>query len=183
MLQKIMVIGSGHIGKLVIKLLDNSNKYLIYVMDRELKQNKTSNFTKNVKLFNYDIHDREKCIKLFTESKIETVVSCLPFSENIYVAQIAKELNLNYFDLTEDVENTEAVKKLSVGSKAAFVPQCGLAPGFVGIAANSIATKFESVDTIKMRVGALPISPGNAFKYSFTWSAEGVVNEYCVSSN
>ena len=29
-----------------------------------------------------------------------------------------------------------------------------------------------------MRVGALPVHPSNALKYSLTWSTDGLINEY-----
>jgi saccharopine dehydrogenase-like NADP-dependent oxidoreductase len=31
---------------------------------------------------------------------------------------------------------------------------------------------------VQMRVGALPIDPGNALKYNLTWSTGGLINEY-----
>jgi hypothetical protein len=38
---------------------------------------------------------------------------------------------------------------------------------------------FDSVDTVKLRVGALPQYPSNALNYNLTWSTDGVINEYC----
>jgi saccharopine dehydrogenase-like NADP-dependent oxidoreductase len=58
------------------------------------------------------------------------------------------------------------------------VPQCGLAPGFISIVANDLMGHFEAVETVKMRVGALPVNPANALKYSLTWSTDGLINEY-----
>jgi saccharopine dehydrogenase-like NADP-dependent oxidoreductase len=85
---------------------------------------------------------------------------------------------LHYFDLTEDVAVTAAVRKLADGASTAFVPQCGLAPGFISIAANELIRHFESVRSVKLRVGALPQHPNNVLKYSLTWSTDGVINEY-----
>jgi saccharopine dehydrogenase-like NADP-dependent oxidoreductase len=59
------------------------------------------------------------------------------------------------------------------------MPQCGLAPGFIGIVAHHLAQGFDSLDEIKMRVGALPAFPTNALKYNLTWSVDGLINEYC----
>ena len=63
--------------------------------------------------------------------------------------------------------------------RSAFVPQCGLAPGFVSIVAADLARRFESLRDVHMRVGALPIYPNNALKYNLTWSTDGLINEYC----
>ncbi len=59
------------------------------------------------------------------------------------------------------------------------MPQCGLAPGFVSIVANHLTESFDSLDTVYMRVGALPQFPTNALMYNLTWSTDGLINEYC----
>ena len=63
-------------------------------------------------------------------------------------------------------------------AKTAFVPQCGLAPGFISIAANSLMQEFEQCYHAKLRVGALPQRTSNALHYSLTWSIDGLINEY-----
>jgi len=73
---------------------------------------------------------------------------------------------------------TEAVRELAKGAKQVFAPQCGLAPGFISIAANELIQHFESLKSVKLRVGALPQHPNNVLKYSLTWSTDGVINEY-----
>jgi saccharopine dehydrogenase-like NADP-dependent oxidoreductase len=84
----------------------------------------------------------------------------------------------HYFDLTEDVEVTRNVRRIAEGAAQAFVPQCGLAPGFISIAANELIGHFDELRTVKLRVGALPQHPNNVLKYSLTWSTEGLINEY-----
>ena len=84
----------------------------------------------------------------------------------------------HYFDLTEDVEVTRAVRRTAEARRRPSCPQCGLAPGFISIAANELITHFDELRTIKLRVGALPQHPNNVLKYSLTWSTEGLINEY-----
>jgi saccharopine dehydrogenase-like NADP-dependent oxidoreductase len=107
------------------------------------------------------------------------VISALPFFLNPGVAEACAEAGVHYFDLTEDVATTRAVRKVASGSKTAFVPQCGLAPGFISIVGHHLATKFDSLRQVHMRVGALPQFPANALKYNLTWSTDGLINEYC----
>jgi saccharopine dehydrogenase-like NADP-dependent oxidoreductase len=38
---------------------------------------------------------------------------------------------------------------------------------------------FDKLETVYMRVGALPLFPSNALKYNLTWSTDGLINEYC----
>ncbi len=60
-----------------------------------------------------------------------------------------------------------------------FMPQCGLAPGFVSIVAQHLTESFDSLETVYMRVGALPQFPTGALMYNLTWSTDGLINEYC----
>ncbi len=109
----------------------------------------------------------------------EVVVSASPFYLTPSIATAARRCGVHYFDLTEDVASTRAVKALAEGSRTAFVPQCGLAPGYVSIVAQHLAAQFDSLRDVHMRVGALPIYPTNALKYNLTWSTDGLINEYC----
>src|SRR5690606_25468549 len=63
------------------------------------------------------------------------VISCAPFHCNPRIAARAKAAGVHYLDLTEDVEVTRHVQALAEGAATAFVPQCGLAPGFILICA------------------------------------------------
>jgi saccharopine dehydrogenase-like NADP-dependent oxidoreductase len=85
---------------------------------------------------------------------------------------------MNYFDLTEDIETTNYIKELSKNTTKVMAPQCGLAPGLIGIIGNNLACEFDKLRDIELRVGALPRYPNGQLAYSFTWSPEGVINEY-----
>ena len=110
---------------------------------------------------------------------VDAVVSCLPYHLNIDVAEAANDCGVHYFDLTEDVSTTNRVIELSAANPTAtFAPQCGLAPGLIGIIGASLAKKFDELRSIELKVGALPQHPTGLLGYAFNWSAEGVVNEY-----
>lgn len=108
----------------------------------------------------------------------EAVLSCLPYSLNRAVAEQAHAAGRHYFDLTEDVPTTQAIRALADSARGLMAPQCGLAPGLVGIVAADLAQRFETCRSIRMRVGALPRHPTGLMGYAFNWSPEGVVNEY-----
>jgi saccharopine dehydrogenase-like NADP-dependent oxidoreductase len=108
----------------------------------------------------------------------DAVVNALPYHLATLAATQAREAHCHYFDLTEDVAATKAIKELADGAATAFMPQCGLAPGFIGIVAHHLAGSFDTVHDVKMRVGALPAFPTNALKYNLTWSVDGLINEY-----
>jgi len=109
------------------------------------------------------------------------VISALSFQHNPAVARAALAAGASYFDLTEDVATTREVAAIAGESAEGqiFMPQCGLAPGFISIIANHLVKWFAKVDTVSMRVGALPQFPTGSLKYNLTWSTDGLINEYC----
>ena len=106
------------------------------------------------------------------------MLSCLPYHLNKSVSSAAHALGVHYFDLTEDVQTTRHVRQLAQTSKGIMAPQCGLAPGFVGIVGAHLGEQFDKVRSIRLRVGALPQNPTGLLGYAFNWSHEGVVNQY-----
>ena len=108
----------------------------------------------------------------------DAVLSCLPYSLNADIARIAHGAGLHYFDLTEDVPTTKTILELSKTAERLMAPQCGLAPGFVGIVGTDLISVFDECRSCKLRVGALPQNPTGLMGYAFNWSPEGVVNEY-----
>jgi len=179
---KVLVMGCGKIGKLVVSLLARTGDYLVIAADAQLAvaqaaaHSTDGKLLQNTSFIGLDFNDQAG-IERALEGQTY-VLSCAPYHCNVRIATAAKAAGVHYLDLTEDVATTKAIRALSAGSNLAFIPQCGLAPGFITIVANSLAQSFESVDHIKMRVGALPKYPHNAMKYNLTWSTEGLINEY-----
>ena len=169
-IERIAVLGLGRIGSLAATLLHETGFEVVGFDARKPRRNlpfkveKKSAATKTEAL---------KVCKGF-----DAVLSCLPYDLNVGVAKAAHQLGLHYFDLTEDVETTKAIQEMSKTSKGVMAPQCGLAPGFVGIIGAHLAEQFEQVRSIRLRVGALPQHPTGLLGYDFNWSPEGVVNEY-----
>ncbi len=180
-MHKVLILGAGKIGALISGLLADAGDYAVQLADAdEAQATKTAadHKSENVKGFVLDASDRDALTAHVKREQPIALISSLPFYCNPVVAEVAREQGLHYFDLTEDVAVTDKVKKLSQGASTAFVPQCGLAPGFISIAANELMRHFDEVHTVQLRVGALPQNPNNALKYSLTWSTEGVINEY-----
>ena len=111
----------------------------------------------------------------------DAVISALSYSMNPMVAEVAAAAGASYFDLTEDRETTARVREIAAQARSdlVFMPQCGLAPGFVSVVANELTKSFDRLDRVFMRVGALPQFPSNFLKYNLTWSTVGLINEYC----
>ena len=180
-MKQVAVLGAGKIGALISWLLAHSGDYHVHVGDmlpEALQHFERELSHPNIQAHPVDIMERPALVRFLREIRVEAVISALPFYCNRQVAEAAGELNLHYFDLTEDVEVARAVRKISEKASTAFVPQCGLAPGFISIVAGDIMCRFVELDTVKLRVGALPQNPSNALKYALTWSTNGLINQY-----
>jgi len=178
---KVLVLGVGKIGSLITCLLSQTGDYHVHLgnLNLEAAESLVSQLgLKHVAISMVDAQNSDELDSLFKQYQFDAVISSLPYYCNPLVADLAAKYQVNYFDLTEDVSVTEHVRKVSQDQKTVFVPQCGLAPGFISIAANSLIQHFEKLDTVKMRVGALPVNQNNALKYSLTWSTDGLINEY-----
>ena len=66
----------------------------------------------------------------------------------------------------------------AVAAGVTIIPNCGLAPGLVNILAMGSLGEFDSVRSIRMRVGGLPQHPLPPLNYQVTFSVEGLLNEY-----
>lgn len=180
-MQKVLILGAGKIGALISGLLGDSGDYDVQIADASAEAAQAvaaKHDLDNVRPFHIDATNKAAMLAHVDEHRPIAVISSLPFYCNPLVAEVAREAGLHYFDLTEDVAVTEAVRAFAKDAETAFVPQSGLAPGFISIAANELISHFDSVHSVKLRVGALPQNPNNVLKYSLTWSTEGVINEY-----
>ena len=168
-IDKVLVVGLGKVGSLVGTLLQRSG---FEVTGGDARPVTGLSFPSQV----LDVSDSAALNSAL--DGCQGVVSCLPYRFNLPVAQAAFELGVHYFDLTEDVPTTNAILEMAPGARSALAPQCGLAPGFIGIVGADLASRFDDVRSIELRVGALPEHPSGDLGYSFTWSSAGVINEY-----
>ena len=182
-MHKVLLLGAGKIGRMIVRLLSETGDYEIVVADALAESLEriishpeiTSGVTAKV----VDASNPE--LLAAAMQGCGSVISALSYGFNPLIAEVALKQGLSYFDLTEDVETTKSVRRISDGAAAGqiFMPQCGLAPGFISIVANQLIKSFDKIETVHMRVGALPQFPTGALKYNLTWSTDGLINEYC----
>lgn len=177
-MHKVLILGAGNIGSMIACLLAHSNSYQIYLADKDKIVLPIREQLSHLELFQIDINHAQSLADFIQRHKIETVVSCLPYYKNNIVIAMAKQQQLNYFDLTEDTATAKLVQQSAEGSHKIFMPQCGLAPGFVNIVANYLMQQFDTLDSVELRAGNLPININNALHYALSWSTDGLINEY-----
>ncbi len=176
-MKDVAVVGAGKIGSMIADLLGRSGAYRVTVFDRSAEQLARLETSAPIQAVQLDVQDVQ-AMTASLRGKF-AVLSAAPYHLTIRVAEAARAAGAHYLDLTEDVASTRRVKQLAEGAKSAFIPQCGLAPGFITIAAADLCKRFDVLNDVRMRVGALPKYPSNALNYNLTWSTDGLINEYC----
>jgi len=176
-MKDVLVVGAGKIGSTIAEMLDATGDYRVAIADRSADQLSRLGTGPGVERLALDIADGDALGRALQDRF--AVLSAAPYHLTGKVAEGALAAGTHYLDLTEDVATTRLVKELARKAHSTFIPQCGLAPGFISIVANNLASHFDRLDTVKMRVGALPQYPSNALNYNLTWSTDGVINEYC----
>jgi saccharopine dehydrogenase-like NADP-dependent oxidoreductase len=178
-MRRLLLLGSGKIGRMIARFLTDTGDYELTVADNDANALSRLAQRTGCRTQALDAGDGQQLQAAMKDQ--DGVVSALSYRFNPQIAEVAADAGVHYFDLTEDVETTQQVRNSAARARVGqlFIPQCGLAPGFVSIAANHLAQQLEKLDTVFMRVGALPQFPTNALKYKLTWSTDGLINEYC----
>jgi saccharopine dehydrogenase-like NADP-dependent oxidoreductase len=176
-MHKVAVVGAGKIGSTIVDLLAGSGAYEVLVIDQSAEALAGLNPRSNARTVAMAIDDPDRLATAL--AGCFAVLNAAPYHLTTTVARAAKQAAAHYLDLTEDVASSRIVRELAADASTAFIPQCGLAPGFITIAAWELAKHFDELHDVRLRVGALPRYPSNALNYNLTWSTDGVINEYC----
>ena len=176
-MSRIAIIGAGKIGEIICTFLVDMGGYEVTLVDASGPQLELVPDRPGLNKICMNVTDGNALGKILPGHF--AVLSACPYYLTVSIARAAAAARVHYLDLTEDVASARAVKELARHGDTAFIPQCGLAPGFISIVANDIIRQFDTLDTVRLRVGALPKFPTNSLTYNLTWSTDGVINEYC----
>ncbi len=193
MKSNIIIAGSGGIGRAVGLILAEKEAFdcNIYFGDRYLEASNSS-----VQFVHEGCERNDICHAFLLPEdgvsdemtqilqKGDIILDCLPGSQAPRIAQLAKDYNLHYANLTEYVNETNEVTEIAKTANTGFILQTGLAPGFINVLAMKLFNNFckefqvDRVKKIKMKVGALSEHAIAPYFYAFTWSPIGVSTEY-----
>jgi saccharopine dehydrogenase-like NADP-dependent oxidoreductase len=190
---KIFIAGSGGIGKAVGLILMNADFFDTEIVlgdisptaldeaKRFITQGVGSDKGITTLLMR---NEEDQIVNYSILSECNILLDCLPGSLAPKMARLALKYKCHYANLTEYVKETEEIKQLAKGADTAFILQTGLAPGFINILAcqqyNEFVSQYDviTLDSMKMKVGALSKHATSPHFYAFTWSPIGVATEY-----
>ena len=149
----VTILGAGHIGFAIALLLKQAGGYRLTVADRD-----PSRLAEAAALgVHTQLLSDEPSLQAAVQGRF-AVLNALPYHRAVAVATLCVQAGVHYFDLTEDVQSTHAIRRLAVEGKAGgaaqsvLMPQCGLAPGFIGIVGQDLASRVDTLHTLRMRV-------------------------------
>lgn len=180
---KIAVIGAGLMGRAAVYDLsraDGVSKVGVYDIDKKLASQVAKKYgTKITKSGVLDAGSEKATAKILKE--YDAAISCVTYKYNYGLSKAAIKSRCHLVDLggnNDMVRKQFSLYKEAKKKDVVIIPDCGLAPGMVSVLAADAVSKFDKVDSIKIRVGGLPQNPKPPLNYQMVFSAEGLINEY-----
>ena len=180
---KVLIIGAGRMAYgLVYDFLTQADLEKLHVLDnsQDALKELSSKFKNNklvTTLCNAD--DIEKLKPLF--QSVDGAISAVPYDFNLALTKLAIQTKTHFVDLggnnnvvDRQFELDDQAKTKTIG----IIPDCGLAPGMVSVIAAHVVNELARVDSLKIRVGGLPVNPKTPLNYMLVFSPHGLINEY-----
>lgn len=128
-----------------------------------------------------DASHPEELRRLLEEEQVDILLSGLPYSFNLAVAEIAIRAGVSMVDMGGSTETTRKQLSLDGDAKntgAALVPDCGMGPGMnISLLAYAVA-QMDNPQHAYIYEAGLPLDPKPPWRYALTFSIAGLTNEY-----
>lgn len=127
-------------------------------------------------------------------SDSDVCIATCGYQSYVKLTEACIKAHCGMVDLGGNRDVVDEQKSFDEAAKAAgvsIVPDCGLAPGMIGIlgmlAFQQVEHQGAENISVNMRVGGLPMNPGtrdeNPLQYLLTWSPDGLINEYEIPAD
>ncbi len=180
---KIAVLGAGLMGRAAVYDLaaqEDVEQVGVFDIDEKLAAEVASKYGAGKAVSGaLDAGDEDRAAAVLTD--YAAAVSCVTYRYNPGLTRAAIVAKCHLVDLGGNNDAVAAQLDMNDEAEKAgviVVPDCGLAPGMVAVLAADGVSRFDKVDTVKIRVGGLPQSPRPPLNYQMVFSSEGLINEY-----
>lgn len=126
-----------------------------------------------------DVRDENALAPLMREA--DTTISAVNYWYNAALADRAVRYGSHFLDLggnndivAQEFELDDAARAQAV----CVIPDCGLAPGLAGILGYWLADGLARTESVRLRVGGLPVDPQPPMNYKVVFAVQGLINEY-----
>lgn len=184
---KFLVLGSGLMGSaLALDLARSKNVEKVTLADADLlraEQTAHKIGSPTVVPMDLDVTMIDSVVNAM--KRHDCVIGAVSYRYNSILTKAAIAAGVHFCDLGGNDEVVRHQLSLDAEARKAnvlIVPNCGLAPGMANVLAARGAEFFDSLDSVKLRVGGLPQHPRPPFNYQLFFSVEGLINEYSGTS-
>ncbi len=184
---KFLVLGSGSMGSaLAFDLARSRNVEKVTLADADLlraEQTAHKIGSPTVVPMDLDVTMIDRVVDAM--KRHDCVIGAVSYRYNSILTKAAIAAGVHFCDLGGNDEVVRHQLSLDAEARKAnvlIVPNCGLAPGMANVLAARGAEFFDSLDSVKLRVGGLPQHPRPPFNYQLVFSVEGLINEYSGTS-
>src|SRR5690625_5085005 len=176
---KIGVLGAGLMGKEVARDLVLCDEVkVVGLADVEFdKAKQVCNYLQATKLTAYEVDaNNEEQLRMFIK-RFDVVVNALFYTFNKVVAKHAIDLGVHAVDLGGHIGNVTKeilqLNKQAQKNNVTIIPDLGVAPGLINILSGYSYSKLDSLDSLHLYVGGIPLQPDNPLAYNHVFSMEG----------
>lgn len=168
----VAVVGVGAVGFFLCKYLLDRTEFNLKCIDksqRNLRRLKPFINSKRISLHRISVNDTNALEKVIKNADL--VINAATPSLNRKILQIALKHSLLYQDLAshlEDLINPEQLEYSEDFKQRGIVGliNTGISPGLTNLIAGELASRFDTVDTIKIRVFEDQKPPGTIWSWS-----------------
>ncbi|MCX7724255.1 MAG: saccharopine dehydrogenase NADP-binding domain-containing protein [Thermodesulfovibrio sp.] len=169
---KIVVVGIGAVGFFLCKYFIENTDFKIKCVDksiRNLRRLKQFTTSTRISLHRLGLNNSSSLEKLIKDADL--LINAATPSINKKLLEIALKNSVNYQDLASELEdfiNPEQLQFSENFKQKGLVAliNTGISPGLTNLIAGEIASRFEAIETIKIRVFEDQRPPGTIWSWS-----------------
>lgn len=178
----VLVLGTGIVGSAAVWDLLRRG-YTVAGADASEQATQRARDRFNIDASVIDVTDDESLRELLAPHDL--VVSAVPYRHGVGVTRAAIATGTHCLDFGGNP--TVVAEQIALDAAAAeadvlMVPDCGLAPGVANVMATQLIDDaleaHDVIDSVQIRVGALPQKPQGTLGYQLAFNPAGLINEY-----
>jgi lysine 6-dehydrogenase len=177
-----LVLGAGMMGRAAaydLAHFDPSASVVVADVNAGAAEDAARRAGPNVRPLALDVNADAALSKALTG--MDVVISAVSYSVNERLTRAAIGAGAHMCDMggnNDVVDRQLAMDEDARTAGVTIVPNCGLAPGLINILGMEGVRSFDTVESVRLRVGGLPLHPRPPLQYQIVFSVEGLINEY-----
>jgi lysine 6-dehydrogenase len=176
---KYVVLGAGQMGRAAAWYLNSQGDQVTIIDSNSKALDETIKLVPEAVILNESVENTTALKPVFESA--EAAISCVPYYFNLQISKLCINTKTHLVDLGGNNDVVDQQFKMSEEARESgitIIPDCGLAPGMIGIWAMEGANELDECERISMYCGGLPQKPQPPLNYMQVFSINGLINEY-----